>query len=213
MRKIENAVEIAFRPNSIYQIIVLKIKEKNENSFFDKLRHSYDTHKIIGTFKVTIQPNGEFPYPNYYLIGEILNITERIELSVSDDIEFVATSFFKVNQYVSFKVESHKYYEFFAAWMIAGKENLLQEFFQISEPIKQKYGRPAPLFKVPFKAINFSSADENHFKPSLGGIVEWDKDSDVEKLTTHPEFKEKAAPLFATSISRIEMLLGYAIDF
>lgn len=103
------------------------------------------------------------------------------------------------------------YYECSYAWANDGKDEKSQKFFEASQAIKEKYGRPAPIFHIQFQpAINRHEAP--FFTPSMGGLVEWNHYLDADVLLGNEEFQLLAAPLFGEAISRMEMVLGKVVE-
>jgi len=125
----------------------------------------------------------------------------------NDALEFITFGHYQVAKNTSVKFRENKTYEFFGAWLNPNNgQQKLQQYFKVSTPIKQNYGRPAPVFKASFDVIKESSDDKNVYQPHMAGIVEWDKIDDFFQLINSQAFKEQAAPLMASALSRIDML-------
>lgn len=162
----------------------------------------------LAVFQVTSQPNGEFERPDCYIVQAVDNPDQTPTIGTGNGIESIRYTLFKVQGDVSFELDRKKCYEFFTAWTVPENAHLLQEFFEVSEPIRQSYGRPAPVIRAQFGPVEAVREDGRYFSPSMGGMVEWDDRDDVFQLMGYPKFTESAAPLFAQAVSRIEMVIG-----
>lgn len=123
-----------------------------------------------------------------------------------DALKFIKFGYYEVSENVSITFHKNKIYEFFGAWLNPNGQTKLQQYFKVSTPIKQNYGRPALVFKVMLSIVKDSPNTSNVYKSQMAGIIEWDRSEDYFTLINHREFKEKAAPLMSSAISRIDML-------
>ncbi|MEM1282762.1 MAG: hypothetical protein AAGG81_04335 [Chlamydiota bacterium] len=201
-------IDIQFKTERLYEIIQIGVHEGKRVQEIDDIKH-----EALCLFEVKSQPNGSFEQPDYYVIYEHFSQDNFLgqDILANDAIKFAHATVLSVTESVSLHVNDGKYYEFFAAWVNEGKQEQLQKFFEASQPIKEKYGRPAPIFHVQFQPA-ISTDETPFFTSSIAGLVEWDHYSDVEALLGNKEFQNLAAPLFGEAISRMEMILGKVIN-
>lgn len=193
---------ITFKPEKTYQVILINLDEYENLSIQKKF-----TDKQVASLDVVSQPNGEFEKLDMIMVFELDSISNHIDFSDNKGVNFCNSTFLQVEQPTKFLLKADKYYEFFAAWLKPNKESFLHEFFTASEPIKQSYGRSAPIIKAQFKTLDPPSID-NSFSPHISGFVEWDRYEDVDILLNNPEFANIVTPLFEQAIDRMEMILG-----
>nr|WP_297915891.1 hypothetical protein [uncultured Allomuricauda sp.] len=198
--------KLFLQPNCTYQLSLFRLATKQEIS-----QLAGNNKNIKAMFEITSQPNGHFEDLHGLAIIELNTADDAMDFSGSMNVRSVESTFLRVESEASLELSQDKYYEFFAAWLKPGKEHLLKEFFVASEPIKQNYGRPVPQIKVEFETTHGEQSDIKTFSPHLSGIVEWNDESDVYQLLQHPDFYDKAAPLFEKAILRMEMILGKII--
>ena len=200
--------KIQFKPSYYYEVVQFGVTKSADLAAISAAIKS----NLLAIFEVKVQPNGSFQTPDYYAIFEHTSPDSSFGKVIADHkvVSFAHTTVLSVGEQIEISLRYDKYYEFFTAWVNDGKQEYMQKFFDTSQPIKERYGRPAPLFLVQFQPAT-ETDDEVYFTPSLGGLVEWDDYSDVEVLLNNEEFKEKAAPLFGEAISRIEMIIGKVI--
>ena len=120
-------------------------------------------------------------------------------------ISFIKLGMYEVAEDTEVTFREDKSYEFFGAWLNPGKSEELGRYFQVSEPIKQSYGRPAPVFLTKFATSEETPQAGPFYRPHMAGIVEWDRASDYEALTTSAAFVRDAAPIFESSMPPIDV--------
>lgn len=202
------AYEIQFKPDRLYEIVRVGMKDNEHIHEVENVKK-----KALALFEVKTQPNGTFDQPDYYILFEHSSEDDFLskELVEDDGIKFADATVLAVPEPVTLNVRDDKYYEFFAAWVNDGKHEQLQKFFEASQPIKEKYGKPEPLFLVQFQST-INSNEPPYYTSSMAGLVEWDHYSDVDTLLGNEDFQALAAPLFGEAISRMEMILGKVVN-
>lgn len=119
-------------------------------------------------------------------------------------LSYIQIGMYEVAKDTEVTFREDKSYEFFGAWLNADKSAELGRYFEVSEPIKQSYGRPAPVFMVKFSTTESAPQEGPIYRPHMAGIVEWDRASDYLTLTTSDAFVRDAAPIFESAVSRID---------
>ena len=216
--------EIQFTKGKIYDIAFFSVKEGrssqlNEQYFPQALEigKEYGARKVAA-FMVTEKTAGDL---NPQMIGifewpdmatkERFNKDKRylkIKHLRDESISFLKVGMFEVPENTSVTFREDKDYEFFGAWLNPGMEDKLAKYFEVSDPIKQNYGRPAPVFKANFSTVKDGPEGNSIYSPHMAGIVEWDKSEDSKVLFANEDFKTKAAPLMQEAVAKIDMLHG-----
>ena len=171
--------------------------------------------RVTGVFSGSMEPQmiGIFDWPDLATKARFEE-DERFKAVVpirDRAISFIKLAMYEVPEDTEVTFREDKSYEFFGAWLNPGKSEELGRYFQVSEPIKQSYGRPAPVFKASFSTASSAPQEAFSYRPHLAGIVEWDRATDYAKLTSSEAFVRDAAPIFASAISRIDLVHGQLV--
>ena len=213
--------EIQFQKGKVYDFAFFSVKEGkakqlNEQYFPQALEigKEYGARKVAAiavTEKTTGDMNpqmiGIFEWPDVATKERFFKDKRYLKIKPlrDDALSFLKVGMFEVAENTTIIFREDKDYEFFGAWLNPGTEYKLAKYFEVSGPIKQNYGRPAPVFKANFSAVNDPNSN---YSPHMAGIVEWNKAEDAQVLFANEDFKTKAAPLMKEAIEKIDMLHG-----
>lgn len=215
---------VQFKQGKVYElafadIIPEKMSQLNEE-YFPKAMPFMVKYgaKMIGGFSVVQNESEQFK-SNMVAIFEWPNIEARLNLLKDKEfkkivhlrdqaLRSIQLGYFEVEEDKTIEFKSNKVYEFGAANLFQTKEakKNLDQYFQVSEPIKQSYGGMYPKFIVNFS--NVDSKNQATYQPQMQFIVEWDSLEDKAKLFSNKEFNTKAKPLMMKAVAKADYIYG-----
>lgn len=213
---------IEFSKGKLIEVVYFTVKEGKQKQLNEQyipkasaISKEYGA-KMLGFFAVEKKAGGEidpktiamFEWPSFAAKARFEKDARfQAVLPIREEaLQFIKFGYYEVSENVSVTFLENKTYEFFGAWLNPNGKEKLQKYFKVSTPIKQNYGRPAPIFKAMLAVVKDSPTADYVYKPHMAGIVEWDQSDDYFTLIKNQAFKEKAAPLMANAIARIDML-------
>jgi len=214
--------DITFTQGKLIEVAyVTPIESKQsalERDYFPKAKPLAKKYggKLLGMFTVIKKPAGKID-PEKLFVFEWPDVAAKKAFdadaafqsikSIRDDaFSFKRFAFYEVKQNVTISFQENKVYEFFGAWLKPNGMGKLNEYFEVSAPIKKSYGRPEPVFKAMMTVAADGPTTEYEYSPHMAGIVEWDQSDDFFKLIKNKDFKENAAPLMDAALSRIDLI-------
>ena len=214
--------DVRFRKDKVYEIAFFSVTEGKEAQLFGQYLPAaqpyFDQYgaKVLGMFSVT-ESRSEVLDSKMAAIFEWPNIEAKQALAADAGFQEVAKlregafSFFNAGWFaapedtaVTFR--SDKLYEIGGASLFrtASAKASLDEYFQVSGPIKENYGGVAPKFLVMMKPTGPESASS--YTHDMQFIVEWDSVEDNAKLFADEDFKTKALPLLSAAIETMDLV-------
>ena len=211
---------INFKVGKVYEITSFTIKEGKQQQlneeYFPKVMPLVAEYggASLAMFRVTNKITGEidgqmlgiFEWPSLAVKNRFHNDPRYIKISPLRDeaLSYFKPGFYEVGQDVAVTFKDNKTYEFFGAWFAPESDEVLSQYFSVSEPIKRSYGRPYPEFMV--KLAPAMGQSVGAYAPHMTGIVEWDQGDDYFILTSNEQFKTEAAPLLAQAVAKMDMV-------
>ena len=113
--------------------------------------------KMLGMFDVVKNAGGDIN-PEMIFVFEWPDVASkkafdsdsrflRIKPIRDEAFSLMRFAFYEVKQDTTITFRENKVYEFFAAWINPDGNEKLNEYFEVSAPIKKSYGRPEPVLK------------------------------------------------------------------
>ena len=211
---------ITFRAGKVYEITSFTIKEGKQEQineeYFPKVMPLVAEYGgvSLGMFRVTKMITGEidgqmlsvFEWPSLAVKNRFHNDPRFLQIfPLRDDaLSYFMPGFYEVGQDVTVTFKDNKTYEFFGAWFAPESDEVLKQYFAVSEPIKRSYGRPYPKFLVTL--LPAKGQGSGAYAPHMTGIVEWDKGDDYFILSSNENFRTEAAPLLAQAVAKMDMV-------
>ena len=211
---------VHFKKGKVYEVAYADVKPEKmsqlNNRYFPKAMPFMVKYgaKMIGGFSVVKNESNMLP-SNMVAIFEWPSAKARLKLLADKEfqkivylrdeaINTVNLGYFEVEENKTITFKSDKVYEFGSANIKPGKQAQidLQQYFEISEPIKRSYGGAYPEFIMNFKKTD--SKGQATFIPHMQFIVEWNSVADNQKLFANHDFKTKAIPVMMKAIAKFD---------
>ena len=215
-------VDVQFRKDRVYEIAFFSVTEGKQAQLFEQYLPAaqpyFDEYgvKVVGMFNVT-ESRSDALDSQMAAIFEWPSIEAKDRLAADTGFQEVAKlregvfSFFNAGWFaapedmlVTFR--SDKHYELGGATLFPTEaaKAALGNYFEVSGPIKQRYGGVPPKFLVMMSPTGPASASS--YSHAMQFIVEWDSVEDQAKLFANEEFKTEALPLMHAAIETMDLV-------